>query len=58
MAVAFTARPRNWRLWSFRDWRLEQYLAGQGDFADLPPAARTGEPATMPEAARPDVTMP
>ena len=58
LAVAFLARERDWRLWSFRDWRLAQYLAGTGDFADAPPAARTGETVAVPEAERPDSTMP
>jgi hypothetical protein len=59
MTDAFMGRARDWRLWSFRDWRLEQYIAGQGYFAEPSAAGRTGETATVPAPARPDtVTMP
>jgi hypothetical protein len=39
LAVTFMERPRDWRSWSFRDWRLEQYLLGE--FADRPATDRT-----------------
>jgi hypothetical protein len=59
MAANFTHRIDDWRRWSFRDWRLGQYLTGAGDFAIVPPVARTDGTATMPEAPRPDTaTMP
>ena len=28
LAAAFTERSHDWRTWSYRDWRLEQYLRG------------------------------
>lgn len=28
LVADFAGRDRDWRAWSFRDWRLEQYLAG------------------------------
>lgn len=59
LANDFLRRDPDWRLWSFRDWRLEQYLAGVGDFAIALPADRTEGTATIPEPERPDTaTMP
>jgi hypothetical protein len=55
LASSFAGRSRDWRSWTFRDWRLEQYLAGT-DFQDPPDLDRT---ATMPPEERPDsATMP
>jgi hypothetical protein len=54
-AARFAARSRDWRSWTLRDWRLEQYLAG-APFQDPPDLDTT---ATMPPEERPDsATMP
>lgn len=41
LANGFGGRSRDWQSWTFRDWRLEQYLAG--NVAQLPESARTGD---------------
>lgn len=58
MAASFKQGRSDWRLWNFRDWRLEQYLVGPGYFAEPPAAGKTGETVTVPGAERPAATMP
>ncbi|HQZ13395.1 MAG TPA: DUF4173 domain-containing protein [Devosia sp.] len=57
LATEFRQRVRGWRQWTFRNWRLEQYLAGPGAFAEPAAPDRTGGTA-VPEPARPDPSMP
>lgn len=55
LAYDHVNRSRDWRFWTFRDWRLDQYLAGSA-FAVAADPDRT---ATMPPEERPDsATMP